>query len=106
MRLPCRRPCMSVSASRTVSIRSLVTSVLSWSSVKAGSMPARTLQVDHEEGILRWMRAKPITEHLWQMSRWGVANAYLVREDDGTLTLVDTGFKSSGAWLLAAAAEV
>src|SRR3954471_11854802 len=30
---------MSVSASRTVSIRSLVTSVLSWSSVRAGSIP-------------------------------------------------------------------
>ena len=52
------------------------------------------------------MRAKPITEHLWQMSRWGVANAYLVSEDDGTLTLVDTGFKTSGTWLLAACAEV
>src|SRR6186713_139324 len=52
------------------------------------------------------MRAKPITDHLWQMCRWGVANAYLVSEDDGTLTLVDTMFKGSGAWLLAAAAPV
>ena len=34
---------MSVSASRTVSIRSFVTSVRSWSSVNAGSMPAGTL---------------------------------------------------------------
>jgi glyoxylase-like metal-dependent hydrolase (beta-lactamase superfamily II) len=51
------------------------------------------------------MRAKPITAHLWRMSRWGVANAYLVREDDG-FTLVDTMFKGSGAAILEAAAAV
>src|SRR3954464_6402852 len=50
------------------------------------------------------MRAKPITAHLWRMARWGVANSYLVREDDG-FTLVDTMFKGSGAAILAAAAE-
>lgn len=52
------------------------------------------------------MRAKQITEHLWRMSRWGLANAYLVREDDGTLTLVDTMFGGCGAAILAAAAPV
>jgi glyoxylase-like metal-dependent hydrolase (beta-lactamase superfamily II) len=42
------------------------------------------------------MRANRITEHLWRLCRAGVANAYLVREDDGSLTLVDTMFKGSG----------
>src|SRR3954471_1319935 len=38
---------MSVSASTTVSMRSLVISVRSWSSVRAGSMPAGTLHAGH-----------------------------------------------------------
>jgi glyoxylase-like metal-dependent hydrolase (beta-lactamase superfamily II) len=52
------------------------------------------------------MRAKPITEHLWRMCRWGVANAYLVRETDGSLTLVDTMFRGCGAVIRAASAPL
>src|SRR3954469_11285370 len=52
------------------------------------------------------MRAKRITEHLWRMCRWGVVNAYLVREGDGSLTLVDTMFRGCGAAIRAAAEPV
>jgi glyoxylase-like metal-dependent hydrolase (beta-lactamase superfamily II) len=52
------------------------------------------------------MRAKRISEHLWRMCRWGVVNAYLVRETDGSLTLVDTMFRGSGAAIRAAAAPI
>jgi glyoxylase-like metal-dependent hydrolase (beta-lactamase superfamily II) len=52
------------------------------------------------------MRAKPITEHLWRICRWGVANAYLVRESDGSLTLVDTLFRGCGPALREACASV
>src|SRR4051794_6864946 len=106
---------MSVSASRIVSIRSLVISVLSWSSVRAGSMPGGTLhgqgsrdartRMQHSKFPAE-MRAKPITEHLWRMCRWGVANAYLVRETDGSLTLVDTMFRGCGAVIRAASAPL
>src|SRR6478735_5010257 len=68
-------------------------------------MRAETLHGEHEVHTARTMRAKRITAHLWRMARWGVANSYLVREDDG-LTLVDTMFKGSGSAILAAAAEV
>src|SRR3954463_15817458 len=40
-----------------------------------------------------------------RISRLGVVNAYLVREDDG-LTLVDTMFKGSGKRILAAAEQL
>jgi len=52
------------------------------------------------------MRAKRITEHLWRMCRLGVANAYVVREGDGSLTLVDTMFRGSGAAIRAACAPL
>src|ERR1700741_4896922 len=52
------------------------------------------------------MRALPITQYLWRMCRYGVANAYLVSESDGTFTLVDTMFKGSGAAIKEAAAAV
>jgi len=68
-------------------------------------MTAETLHGTHEVHTAPTMRAKRITAHLWRMARWGVANSYLVREDDG-FTLVDTMFKGSGAAILAAAAEV
>jgi glyoxylase-like metal-dependent hydrolase (beta-lactamase superfamily II) len=47
---------------------------------------------------------KPLTEHLVQFTRFGLVNAYLVREDDG-LTLVDTTLPRSAAGLIAAARE-
>jgi glyoxylase-like metal-dependent hydrolase (beta-lactamase superfamily II) len=45
---------------------------------------------------------KPLTEHLVQFTRFGLINAYLVREEDG-LTLVDTTLPRSADGLIAAA---
>jgi glyoxylase-like metal-dependent hydrolase (beta-lactamase superfamily II) len=47
---------------------------------------------------------KPLTEHLVQFTRFGLVNAYLVREDDG-LTLVDTTLPRAADGLIAAARE-
>lgn len=44
-------------------------------------------------------------EHLWQLTRFRLSNAYLVREDDG-LTLVDTSLRGSADGILAAAREI
>lgn len=44
-------------------------------------------------------------EYLWQVTRFGAFNCYLVREEDG-LTLVDTGFAGSAASILQAARTV
>lgn len=48
------------------------------------------------------MRTTPITDNLIQLTRLGLVNAYLVREDDG-FTLVDALIPRSGAAILAAA---
>ena len=50
------------------------------------------------------MSTKPLTEHLVQFTRFGLVNAYLVREDDG-LTLVDTTLPRSADGLISAARE-
>src|SRR4051812_49469932 len=101
MRLPCRRPCMSVSASRTVSTRSLAISVLSWSSVSA--MAAGTL---HAPPGLHTAHDAGEADHRTPVAdgALGRAHSYLVREDDG-VTLVDTMFQGSGAANLAAGAR-
>ncbi len=45
---------------------------------------------------------------LWRVPtmRWDLINSFLVRADDGTVTLVDTGLKSAPARILAALAEI
>ena len=48
------------------------------------------------------MKTTPITDTLTQLTRFGLINAYLVREDDG-LTLVDTTIARSGDAIIAAA---
>ncbi len=48
------------------------------------------------------MRTTPITDNLIQLTRLGLVNAYLVREQDG-FTLVDTMIPRSGSAILAAA---
>ena len=48
------------------------------------------------------MRTTSITDNLIQLTRLGLVNAYLVREEDG-LTLVDTMIPRSGSAILAAA---
>ena len=50
------------------------------------------------------MKTTPHGPNLIQLTRLGMVNAYLVREDDG-FTLVDTGFPRSAKAILAAAAE-
>ena len=49
------------------------------------------------------MKIRQITTNLWQFTRFGLINAYLVREDDG-FTLVDTGIGGTAKGILAAAA--
>jgi glyoxylase-like metal-dependent hydrolase (beta-lactamase superfamily II) len=48
------------------------------------------------------VRTTPITDNLIQVTRLGLVNAYLVREEDG-FTLVDTLISRSGSGILAAA---
>ena len=48
------------------------------------------------------MRTTPITDTLIQLTRFGLVNAYLVREEDG-FTLVDSMIPRSGSGILAAA---
>ncbi len=48
------------------------------------------------------MKRTPVTDTLTQLTRYGLMNAYLVREDDG-LTLVDTTLAKNGEEILAAA---
>lgn len=48
------------------------------------------------------MRTTRLTENITQLTRFGLMNAYLVREDDG-LTLVDTMASGSAAGLIAGA---
>ncbi|MGI8712394.1 MAG: MBL fold metallo-hydrolase [Solirubrobacteraceae bacterium] len=48
------------------------------------------------------MRTTPITDNLFQLTKWGLVNAYLVREPDG-FTLVDTTMPKTADDLLAAA---
>ena len=47
------------------------------------------------------MNAKQLTPNLTQLTKWGLMNAYLVREDDG-LTLVDTTMSAADALIAAA----
>lgn len=47
------------------------------------------------------MNRKQLTPHLTQLTKFGLVNAYLVREDDG-LTLVDTTMHAADALLAAA----
>lgn len=51
------------------------------------------------------MRITPLTDHVTQLTRLGLMNAYLVREDDG-LTLVDTMSRGSARALRSAAEEL
>ena len=48
------------------------------------------------------MKTRTLTENLTQLTRYGLVNAYLVREDDG-FTLIDTGLPRTGEALIAAA---
>jgi glyoxylase-like metal-dependent hydrolase (beta-lactamase superfamily II) len=48
------------------------------------------------------MTTTPITDNLIQLTKWGLVNAFLVREDDG-FTLVDTTVSRTGEALLQAA---
>ena len=48
------------------------------------------------------MRTTPITDNLIQLTRFGLVNAYLVREDDG-FTLIDAMIPRSGQDIIAAA---
>ena len=48
------------------------------------------------------MRTTPITENLIQLTRFGLVNAYLVREEDG-FTLIDAMLPKSGQDIIAAA---
>ena len=48
------------------------------------------------------MRTTPITDNLIQLTRLGLVNAYLVREDDG-FTLIDAMLPKSGQGIIAAA---
>lgn len=52
--------------------------------------------------------AIPLAPNLWRIptTPWDLVNSFLVRADDGSLTLVDTGLKSAPARLLSAIAEV
>ncbi len=50
------------------------------------------------------LKANPITDGLVQLTRFGMVNAYLVREDDG-FTLVDTMISGSGSGIIDAASE-
>ena len=47
-----------------------------------------------------------ITDHLAQITQLGVVNAYLLREDDGSLTVIDTGVPGTHHALLIAAKEM
>ena len=49
------------------------------------------------------MKTAAISRHGTQLTRFGLVNCFLVREDDG-LTLIDANVKGSGAAILAAAA--
>jgi glyoxylase-like metal-dependent hydrolase (beta-lactamase superfamily II) len=51
------------------------------------------------------MRSTALSDHVTQLTRFGIVNAYLVREEDG-LTLVDTMIAGSGPGLIAAAADL
>jgi glyoxylase-like metal-dependent hydrolase (beta-lactamase superfamily II) len=50
------------------------------------------------------MRTTRLNDHLFQLTRFGAINAYLVREDDG-FTLVDTTLGGAADALIAAATE-
>jgi len=52
------------------------------------------------------LRAEPITDRLWRLRRGLIVNAYVVREDDGSLTLVDTLFRGSAGPILDACAAL
>ena len=51
------------------------------------------------------MRRTPVTDNVTQLTRWGLVNAFFVREGDG-LTLVDTTIPKTADDFLAAARDV
>ena len=89
-RLPCRRPCMSVSASRTVSIVLACTALRSWSSVSAGgrSMRRETLHTPsheatclHHAGSLRIRPRAPRAPRRHRHRQGGVRRPRLLLAD-------------------------
>jgi glyoxylase-like metal-dependent hydrolase (beta-lactamase superfamily II) len=50
------------------------------------------------------MRTTKLNDHVFQITRFGAINAYLVREDDG-FTLVDTTLGGAADGLITAAAQ-
>jgi len=52
--------------------------------------------------------AIPLAPGLWRVptTRWDLINSFLVRADDGSVTLVDTGLKSAPPRILGALAEI
>ena len=48
------------------------------------------------------MKVRQFGQNLWQLTRMGAFNSYLVREDDG-LTVIDTNLAGSAADILQAA---
>jgi glyoxylase-like metal-dependent hydrolase (beta-lactamase superfamily II) len=51
------------------------------------------------------MKIRTFGPHLIQLTKWGVFNCYLVREEQG-LTLIDTALSGSGEAILSAAADL
>ncbi len=52
--------------------------------------------------------AVPLAPNLWRVPtvRWDLINSFLIRADDGSVTLVDTGLKKRPARILAALTEI
>jgi glyoxylase-like metal-dependent hydrolase (beta-lactamase superfamily II) len=49
------------------------------------------------------MKRRQITPHVTQLTLWRMVNAFLVVEDDGSVTLIDTTMKQGTAGIVAAA---
>jgi glyoxylase-like metal-dependent hydrolase (beta-lactamase superfamily II) len=49
------------------------------------------------------MKSRPITPHVTQLTLWRMVNAFLVVEDDGSVTVIDTTMKQGTAGILRAA---
>jgi glyoxylase-like metal-dependent hydrolase (beta-lactamase superfamily II) len=50
------------------------------------------------------MKSRQITPHVTQLTLWRMVNAFLVVEDDGSVTLIDTTMKQGTAGIVKAAA--
>jgi len=57
-------------------------------------------------GATASMRVVRETDHLYRLTRIGMVNNFLVKENDGTGTLVDTGLPGSASAILRAARQV